>query len=95
MKEELSGVLVLLQAPGMEVAIAELIVLQPEEFPPLTVDVSTWIKKGLPQRLKRKGKGGQCSSQSYCNPFETPSKADQGCKLDQARGVTTVFWEVK
>lgn len=73
----------------LEVAIAELAGLQPEQFPPLTADASTHLKKGLQQRLRKKGKEGPCSSsQSDPTPFETSSKADQGCKLGQAGGVT-------
>lgn len=40
----------------LELAIAELAGLQPELFPCLTVDASTWQKKRIATKTKEKGK---------------------------------------
>lgn len=40
----------------LEVTIAELDGLQPQRFPPLTVDASSWLKKRFDTKSKEKGK---------------------------------------
>ena len=40
----------------LEVAIAELADLQPEQFSPLTADASAWLKKRIATKSKKKGK---------------------------------------